>query len=149
MAESIGIFTPNPNDITVEEAEELAKAIRSEYPNYEVHASGREREGLGVTFFEVLRMSLTGGAAFGVGKIIAEEVIKKLTDISVEWARERFKRRKHPSKRPVYVAIYGPDGVLKSTVIKNATDEPEDRTAKDRELEAGADSRKKEANNES
>jgi hypothetical protein len=33
-----------------------------------------------------------------------------------------------------YFAIYGPDGVVKSVVIKNATDEPEDRTDEDQSM---------------
>jgi hypothetical protein len=56
----------------------------------------------------------------------------------VDWAREQFKERKSKSKRrrTVYVAIYVTDDppksrLLKSLVIKNATDEPEDRTEQD------------------
>jgi hypothetical protein len=78
---------------------------------------GQERAGYGVTWFEVLRITLLGGA-FGLGKVFAEEVAKKTADVVVEWARERFKGRKSKSKRPVYLAILGPDGLLKSLVIK-------------------------------
>jgi RNA 3'-terminal phosphate cyclase len=106
----IGIFTPNPHDITTEEAEGLAKLFRSACPDYEVQATGKEREGYGVTLFEVVRISITGGAAFGVGKMVAEELAKKLTDIAVDWVRDRFRGRKKDSKRPVYVAIYGRTG---------------------------------------
>ena len=90
-----------------------------------------QREGLGITWFEILRIALMGGA-FGAGKLFTEEVVKKIADVAVDWAQERFKGRKKKSKRPVYVAIYGPDGVVKSIVMKNATDEPEDRTEEDR-----------------
>jgi hypothetical protein len=45
----------------------------------------------------------------------------------------RFKKKE--SKRSVYIPIYGPDGkIVKSVVVKNATDEPEDRTKEDRKL---------------
>ncbi len=128
MADKIVISTANPNDITVEEAEEIAQAIRVLKPDCDVQVEGRQREGYGVTWFEVLRISL--GGALG-GKLV-EVVAKKVVDVVVDWARKRFRGRKSASKRPVYVAIYGPDGIVKSVVIKNATDEPEDRTEEDR-----------------
>jgi len=130
-SETIVIRTANPHDITLEEAEGIASLLRAAYPTLSVKTEGQERTGYGVTWFEVLRITILGGA-FGVGKAFAEEVVKKTADVVVEWARERFKGRKSKSKRPVYLAIYGPDGLVKSLVIKNATDVPEDRTAEDR-----------------
>ncbi len=130
LSETIIIQTPNPHDITLEEAENIASALRAANPSFSVKAEGYERKGRGVTWFEVLRIGLLGGA-FGVGKVFAEEVVKQTADIVVEWARDRFKGRKSNSKRPIYLAISGPDGLLKSLVIKNATDSPEDRTAED------------------
>jgi RNA 3'-terminal phosphate cyclase len=135
MADAIVIRTASPKDITLEEAGEIAEAVRGLNLNCEVRVEGQERTGYGVTWFEVLRIALLGGGAFGVGKAFAEETAKKIADIVVDWARERFKGRKSASKRPVYVAIYGPDGTVKSLVIKNATDEPEDRTEQDQRLE--------------
>ncbi|MGD1083076.1 MAG: hypothetical protein ABR881_32580 [Candidatus Sulfotelmatobacter sp.] len=128
--ETIVIRTANPRDITIEEAGEIASALRTANPGVSVKTEGQERTGFGVTWFEVLRITLLGGA-FGLGKAFAEEVVKKVADIFVEWARERFKGRKSNSKRPVYLAIYGPDGLLKSLLVKNAMDAPEDRTAED------------------
>jgi hypothetical protein len=148
MADTIGINTPNPNDITLEEAEEIAGAVRRLNLNCEVKVSGQHRTGYGVTWFEVLRIALLGGGAFGIGKAFTEEVAKKIADIVVEWARERFRGRKSASKRPVYVAIHGPDGTVKSLVIKNATDEPEDRTEQDQQLERSAKARRDAANRE-
>jgi hypothetical protein len=133
MAETIVIRTANPGDITLEEVEVVAKAIRDLRLNCDVQVEGQQREGYGATWFEILRIALLGGA-FGVGKVFAEEVAKKVADIAVDWARGRFRGRKSASKRPVYVAIYGPDGVVKSVVIRNATDEPEDHTEEDQRL---------------
>jgi RNA 3'-terminal phosphate cyclase len=141
MADTIGINTPNPNDITLEEVEEIAEAVRRLNLNCEVTASGQHRTGIGVTWFQVLRIVLLGGGAFGMAKAFTEEVAKKIADIVVEWARERIRGRKSASKRPVYVAIYGPDGTVKSLVIRNATDEPEDRTEQDQHLERAVKAR--------
>jgi len=132
LAETIGINTPNPHDITPAEAEEIAEAIRGLDPKYDAKVSVTERTDYGITWFEVLRIALAGGAF--VGRKAAEEVAKKIMDIVIAWARERFKRKRPVVRpRPVYVAIYGPDGVLKSVTIKNATDEPEDRTEEDQQ----------------
>ncbi len=139
--EEIIIHSPSPFDITTEEAEEIATAIRGVNLNCDVQIKVTQRSGRGLTWFEVLRITLLGGA-FGAGKLFTEEVVKKIADIVIDWARERFKGRKKESKRPVYVAIYGPDGVVKSVVIKNATDEIEDRTGQDQNLERSVASRK-------
>jgi hypothetical protein len=134
MAEIIDINTPNPHDITPAEAEEIAEAIRRLNPTYEVTVTVTERTGYGITWFEILRISLAGGAF--AGKEAMKEAAKKVADIVVEWARERFKREKPAvNPRPIYVAIYGPDGTVISRVIKNATDEPEDRTEYDQKIE--------------
>jgi hypothetical protein len=133
VTREIVLNSPSPFDITAEEIEEIATTIRGLNLNCEVRTSVTQREGVGITWFEILRIALMGGA-FGAGKLFTEEVVKKIADVAVDWARERFKGRKKESKRPVYVAIYGPDGVVKSVVIKNATDEPEDRTEEDKSL---------------
>jgi len=127
----IVIQTKNPHDITMEEAEQIASILRNTDCDFSVTTQALERTGYGVTWFEVLNISVLGGAAFGLAKAFAEEVVKKIADIAVDWAHERFKGPKSKSKRPVYVAIYGPDGLLKSLVITNAIDPPEDRTAQD------------------
>jgi hypothetical protein len=129
-AQEIVLNSPSPFDITPEEIEDIATAIRGLNLNCEVRTSVTQREGVAITWFEILRIALMGGA-FGAGKLFTEEAVKKIADIAVDWVRERFKGRKKESKRPVYVAIYGSDGVVKSVVIKNATDEPEDRTDED------------------
>src|ERR1700752_3259707 len=147
MADTIGINTPNPNDITLEEVEEIAEAVRRLNLNCEVKVSGQHRTGIGVTWLQVLRIALLGGA-FGIGKAFTEEVAKKIADIVVEWARERIRGRKSASKRPVYVAIHGPDGTVKSLVIRNATDEPEDRTEQDQQLERAVKATRDAANRE-
>ena len=133
MIGEITIRTANPNDITLDEAENMAVTIRTLNLATTVTVVGQERTGYGVTLFEVLRIGLGGGIAFGAGKAFAEEVAKKIADVVVEWARKRFLEK--GKKRSVYVCIHGPDGTIISKVIKNATDEPENRTAQDREME--------------
>lgn len=134
--ETVVIHSASSRDIWPEETNTIAEAVRKLNSEFNVKVEDHERTGVGVTWFEVLRITLLGGA-FGVGKVFAEEVAKKIADIVVEWARERFKGRKSKSTRPVYVAIYGPDGIVKSVVIKNAVDEPEDRTEQDRQTAKG------------
>lgn len=132
IQETIVIHSASSRDIWPEETKAIAEAVQKLNSEFDVKVEDHERAGVGVTWFEVLRITLLGGA-FGVGKVFAEEVAKKIADITVDWARERFKGRKSKSTRPVYVAIYSPDGIVKSVVIKNAVDEPEDRTEQDRQ----------------
>jgi ribosomal protein L13E len=137
MAGSIVVRTQNPRDITPDEAGEIAAAIRGLSRDSEVRVEEHERGGRGLTLFEVLYITLAGGA-FKVGQIVVDETAKKITDIVVDWARQRFKGRKSESKRPVYLEIHVRDDlsnwVLKAVVIKNATDEPEDRTEEKQQL---------------
>jgi hypothetical protein len=141
MADTIVIRTANPKDITIEETEGIAKAVRDLDLNCDVKVEGQQRTGYGVTLFEVLRISLVGGALWA-SKALAEEAAKKIMAVVVDWVRERFKGRRSGSKRPVYVAIYGPDGTIKSVVIKNGTDELEDRTEQDQQMEKNLRERK-------
>jgi hypothetical protein len=99
VADTIVILTLNPNDITLEEAEEIGQAARDLNLNCEVQATAQQRAGHAVTWFEVLRISLLGGA-FAVGKALTDEAAKRLVATFVEWARKRFKGRRSASKRP-------------------------------------------------
>jgi hypothetical protein len=67
MAQAIALNSPNPSDITPKEIEDIAIAIRGLNLNCEVRTSVTQREGLGITWFEILRITLMGGA-FGAGK---------------------------------------------------------------------------------
>jgi len=141
MAETIGINTPNPHDITPAEAEEIANAIRGLDPTWEVKVAVTERTSYGITWFEILRIGLAG-AAFAEKEAL-KEAAKKIADIVVAWARERFRRKKPAvNPRPTYVQIYGPHGTVVSQVIRNATDEPEDRTEQDQKIEQDFKNRK-------
>jgi hypothetical protein len=132
ITDGIIVRTMNPSDITMEEAEQVAQAIRALNPNCEVRVRAHLTEGKGITWFEIL--SITLGAGAWATKLLAEDTAKEIAKRAVDWARERFKGRRSNSRRPVYIPIYGPDGqVLKSVVVKNATDEPEDRTEQDRQ----------------
>lgn len=109
----------NPLDITPEEAEELAKAIRVSYPKYKVQVKINEYRGYAVTLYQVITIAVLSA--------VTEEIIKQIIKLSVDWARERFKQIQ--SARATSITIYGPKGeVLKSLVVKNATDESEDET---------------------
>jgi hypothetical protein len=130
MGGSIVVRTLNPLDITPDEAGEIAATIRNLILDSEVHVEEPEKEDRGLTWFEILHVTL----AFKVGRIAVDEASEKITGVVVEWARRRFRGRKSGSKRPVYLEIHVRDDlgarVMKAIVIKNAKDEPEDRTEK-------------------
>lgn len=112
----------NPADITPREAEKLAKAFRTAYPKYKMQVESNKGYALtsyAVTLYEVLTIVVVSAAA--------KEIVQQVIKLTVDWARERFKQKQ--SARTTSITIYGPKGeVLKSLVVKNATDEPEDRT---------------------
>lgn len=135
MPGNIVINSASARDILPGETEAIARAVQKLNKDFEVKVEDHKQTGTFVTWFEVLRITLVGGA-FGLGKTFSEEIVKRIADIVVEWARERFKRQNSNSPRPVYLAISGPDGLLKSLVIKNCVDEPEDLTEHDRQTES-------------
>ena len=131
--DQIIIRSRNPARITLEEAEELAQAVRALVPDINVEVEGKEQKPstYGVTYFQIIEIVLLSTAT-----IVGKEMIQEFTKAGIEWARTRLKRKKGGT--PIYIPIYGPDGeIVKSVVIKNATDEPEDRTEQDRELRKG------------
>jgi hypothetical protein len=76
-------------------------------------------KGYAVTLYQVITIAVLGAAT--------EEIIRQIVKVSVDWARKRFKQKQ--SARTTSITIYGPKGeVLKSLVVKNTTDEPEDET---------------------
>jgi hypothetical protein len=128
--DEIVIRSRNPARITLEEAEELAQAIRPLAPNTNTNVEGSDSEQrpgtYGVTYFQIIEIVLPTAV------LVGKELIQEITKAAVQWARARFKRKKGT---PIYIPIYGPDGdIVKSVVIKNDTDEPEDRTEQDRAL---------------
>ena len=126
--DQVTIRSRNPLRITLNEAEELAQAVRPLAPDIKVEVEAEEQQQgtYGVTFFQIIEIVLPTAA------IVGQELVQEITKAGIEWARARFKRKK--TGNPVYIPIYGPDGeILKSVVVKNATDEPEDRTEQDRE----------------
>jgi hypothetical protein len=135
MPDTIVIHSASARDILPEETKAIAEAVQQLNKDFEVKIADHEQSGAFVTWFEVLRITLVGGA-FGLGKPFSEEIVKRIADIVVEWARQRFKKRLTNSPRPVYLAIAGPDGLLKSLVINNCVDEAEDLTEHDRQTES-------------
>lgn len=134
MPEAIVIHSASARDILPIETKAIAEAVKKLNHNFEVKAEVRERTGP-ETWFEVLQITLLG-EAFGQGTTFLEEMVKKIGDIVIEWAYQRFAGRRSNSSRPVYVAISGPSGLMKSLVIKNGVDAPEDHTEQDRQTEA-------------
>jgi hypothetical protein len=134
MTGSIVVRTQNPLDITRDEAGEIAATIRGLNLASEVRVEEQEREGRGLTWFEILYITLS----FKAGQIIVDEATEEIAAIVVDWARQRFRGRKIGSKRPVYLEIRVRDDlgnrVMKAIVTKNATDEPEDRTEEKRRM---------------
>jgi hypothetical protein len=115
----ITIQPKNPLDVLPEEVEELAEAIRVSHPKYKVQIKANRLRGYGVTWYEVIEIAVVSG--------LTEEVVRYIGKLAVGWARERFKKKQ--SGRPKAITILGPKGeVLKSLVLKNAADEPEDHT---------------------
>ena len=139
MIESITIHSANTRRITPAETEVLAAKIRQVLPQFEVKPQGTEPTGYGVTLYEVLRIALSGGIIFGASKAFAEEIAKKIADAVVDWAKARNKgERRHN----VYVNIYGPDGTIKSMVIRHDSEALEDRTEQDQNSEKQVKERK-------
>jgi hypothetical protein len=128
MTGSIVVRTQNPLDITRDEAREIAATIRGLNLASEVRVEEQEREGRGLTWFEILYITL----CFEADQIVVDKAIEEVAAIFVDWARRRFRGRKSGSKRPVYLEIHVRDDlgkrVMKAIVTKNATDEPEDHT---------------------
>jgi hypothetical protein len=129
----ITIRSRNPNVITLDKAEEVAQTIRTLLPNYDVEVVGKEQEDriYSVTYFRIVDIVLP--FATTVGLIFRKKLTEEITRVAVEWARAWFKKRRGSVQRPVNIPIYGPNGkIVKSVVVKNATDEPEDHTEEDR-----------------
>ena len=125
----ITVEPQNPRDLSEDYLSELIQDLRAAHPEAGVRYAGLEQKGYGVTWWEVLRIWVTTDA---VGGAVAGALVTELVNIAVGWARGRLDRE-GPSKRPKYVAILGPDGkVLKSVLVRNSEDEPEDHTDEDR-----------------
>jgi uncharacterized repeat protein (TIGR03803 family) len=130
----IVVRTQNPLDISRDEAGEIAATIRGLNLASEVRVEEQEREYRGLTWFEILHITLS----FQAGQIVVDKATKEIAAIVVDWARRRFAGRKSGSKRPVYLEIHVRDDlgnrVMKAIVMKNATDEPEERTEQKRRM---------------
>lgn len=135
-----GIYKPrvilqsrDPHDITPEEVQELAELIHANFEYRVDIATSLEQVGKGITLHEILYIWLPA-ALLAAGVIAGKQVIQELTKIAVQWARDRIKK-KGTTRRPTHIFIYGPNGkVLKSIVVKDATQEAEDQTESDRKL---------------
>ena len=112
----------NPLDVKPEDLQGLAEDIRSLYPDYDIKIEeGRGYKGYALTWWECVLIWV----AFRASEALIDQIVK----LAVDWARERF-TKSGKEKRPKSIKIFGPDGYLVITVVlKNATDEPEIRTA--------------------
>jgi len=116
----ITIKPTNPRDVKPEDAEELAKAIRSLHPDYDVKVLDKELLGTGVTWYEVVEIVIV--------QEITRGLLKHITKFSINWARQRFNEQGGKG-RPKYFRIYGPnDKPLKAFVLKTPDSKPEDLT---------------------
>jgi hypothetical protein len=126
MASLSGVIIRSKKDVSAEEMEEIAQAIRGLNLDCDVRVDITERTGHGVTWFKVLHIALEGSEFAGTAA--AGVAAKKIVEVVIDWASARFTK----SKRPVSVSIYGPDGeVVKSVVVK--PDGVQDRTDEDKE----------------
>jgi hypothetical protein len=111
-------------DIKPDSAEELAKEIRALDPDRDVQIDYYDQmdpSRRGVTWFQVVHILLS------VGKLAEPPIVTIIVSKAIDWARSRFKAK--PTRRPVFISIYGPDGkVVKSVLVKDDASEPEDRT---------------------
>jgi len=122
----IVIEPKNPHDVKPEDVQELAKEIRSLYPDYDVKTEGKGYTGYALTWWEIVNI--------WVGAPVASLLIEQITKLAIKWARERF-TQKGKEKRPKSITIYGPKGnILKAIVLHNATDEPEVKTPSKKEM---------------
>jgi hypothetical protein len=108
----------NPLDLRPEDLAGLATALRGIDPPVDVRIGYREQRGYGVTWWEVLFI--------WVGKEVADNLLKEVTRVGVEWARSRFDFSTK-AKRPISITILGPDGKpLKKVKVDPKTREAED-----------------------
>jgi hypothetical protein len=145
-----------------EELEPLAEELRALYPHSDVRIVTGEQRGRGVTWWEVLDITLrSADTALDTAKEVKDIAeIGGLLWIAVKWARDRMRReadqdrveweqeqqQKPPRRRarkpftprppPRYIGIHGPDGrVIRSVLVTDPEGEVEDRTEEDRRLE--------------
>ncbi len=124
------ILQPRDARIDSQEAQELAELIRTFNSEYKVDvATSPEQIGKGITFNEILYVWIIAGSTIFVGKYV-EKLAEEVAKITVQWARDRLKRK---GKRfPTRINIYGPNRkILKSVVVKDATQGAEDQTKAD------------------
>lgn len=125
------ILQPRDGLINSKEAEELAELIRTFNSEYKVDvAASPEQIGKGVIPLEIVYIWIIAGSTIFVKKFV-ETLAEELAKIAVQWARDRFKKKGRGL--PTCIQIYGPNGkVLKSVVLKDATQEAEDHTKANR-----------------
>ncbi len=121
------ILQPRDARIDSKEAQELATLIHTLNSEYKVDvATSPEQIGKGITFYEILYIWI-----IAVGGIFGKQIVEELAKIAVQWARDRLKKK--GAGFPTCIHIYGPNGkILKSVVVKDATQEVEDQTKADR-----------------
>jgi hypothetical protein len=123
------IESQNLLDLREEDIKSLAQALAACFPGYRFgYAYYPPRDGMfGVTWWEVVRIWLPD-----IAESLKDKVVGALVALAVDWARRRFRRKDAP-KRPKYVAIYGPNGqVITSVLVKDDTLDAENQTEHDR-----------------
>jgi hypothetical protein len=125
------ILQPRDGLINSEEAQELADLICTLNSEYKVDVAVRpEQIGKGVIPLQIVYIWIIAGSTIFVTKFV-ETLAEELAKIAIQWARDRFKKKGRGL--PTRIDIYGPNGrVLKSVVVKDATQEIKDQTEEDR-----------------
>jgi hypothetical protein len=114
--------TPNPLDLSVRELEELAADLESVMAanglsGVPVKARGNAPLGVGNELTDYLFMFLPNA------EFLKETAFNAVIGTTIVFMRKRFKR-KHESRRPRQVDVYGPDGKLLAT-FKLASEDAE------------------------
>jgi hypothetical protein len=114
--------TSNPLDLSIEDLAELAERLErdmttSGHGDVPVKVRGNEPLGAGNQFTDFLILILPNA------EFIKETAFTAIIGSSIAFMRRRFKR-KHESRRPREIQVYGPDEQLK-VVIKLTSEDAE------------------------
>ena len=124
--QEIRIVPGNPADFSPGDLEDLATALRGEFPDSSVVIVAQPMTGYGVTFWEVLNIFVSWPS-------VPHDVL--VAGVSVVAARALGMARRRLKKsplRPKYVGIYGPDGGILKAVRVEASGEEIDMTEEQR-----------------
>jgi hypothetical protein len=121
LVDAIVLRPGNPRDLTPEKLADLVSDLEAELEEVEVSIEIQEQRGYGVTWWEVLHVTLPWLEGYAAGKAI---------DVAISWARGRWMQQheQRDRPRPIGVNIYGPNGEVPRRVKVDLPDgEAEDQ----------------------